>query len=208
MERQYSEPNKFIGKRHLGFVINAAFSGESSKTISNWLDGLNQTVPEGIYTMPQESLHITVLDWIAPLFDLGGVDKRKLFEKLSPEFDRAFTNALEGLKQFQIRFEEIRITPGTIILVGQDNGQFQKIRNGFTKSITYPQGSKQPPTIIHSSIARFAEPSVDIRPVQEYAAQKPLIFTQTVDSFRLIETTREPMQDFSVIKTYELSKTQ
>lgn len=207
MERQYSEPNKFIGKRHLGFVINAAFSGENSKTISNWLDGLNQTVPEGIYTMPQESLHITVLDWIAPLFDLGGVDKRKLFEKLSPEFDQAFTDVTNGLKQFHVHFKEIRVTPGTVIVIGQDNGQFQSLRNKFMELVQYPLGSKQPPNIIHSSIVRFIEPSIDIRPVQEYATKNPLNFTQTIDGFRLIETSREPMQDFDIIKTYELSNT-
>ncbi len=204
MEQQKSTPADWVGKEFQGFVINAAFSDENTKKIMSWLEGLNALVAEGIYTMKPEALHITVLDWVAPLFDYGGADKRALFAKVQPSYDAAFRQFTRAMSPFEVHFSEIRVTSGTIILVGQDDGQFQTLRDEFTQKVTLPEGGKQPPNIIHSSLARFIEPAIDETPIQEYASSHPLDFSQHISAFRLVETRREPMQDFSVLDSYQL----
>ena len=90
MEQLKSKPVDWVGKEHLGFVINAAFSKENTNTITAWLEGLQKVAVEGVYTMKSEGLHITVLDWVAPLFDYEGADKRRLYDELYPSYNAAF----------------------------------------------------------------------------------------------------------------------
>jgi len=205
MEQPRTNPVDWVGTEHLGFVINAAFSKQNTDVIMAWLEGLKKVAPEGLYAMEPEGLHITVLDWVAPLFDYNGADKRALYEKLHPSYDEAFRRITAGMGAFAIHFTEVRVTPGAIILVGQDAGQFQSIRSQLMDSVSLPEGGKQPPNIVHSSLARFVEPAIELAPLEEYAANNPIDITQRVDEFRLVETRREPMQDFDVVGTYKLA---
>ncbi len=205
MEQLKSKPVDWVGKEHLGFVVNAAFSKENTDIITKWLEGLRKVAAEGVYAMKPESLHITVLDWVAPLFDYDGEDKRKLYNELYPSYDAAFRRITDNIEPFDVHFTELPVTPGSIILVGQDEGQFQSLRQEFMNSVNFPKGGKQPPDIVHSSLARFVAPEVDLAPFEEYARDNPLDLTQRINEFRLVETQREPMQDFSIIDTYRLA---
>lgn len=42
--------------------------------------------------------------------------------------------------------------------------------------------------------------------LEEYARNNPIDFTQHIDEFRLVETRRKPMQDFTILDTYRLGK--
>lgn len=205
MEQTHSAPVDWVGQEHLGFVINAAFSDENARMISDWLEGLRRQVPEGIHCMESEGLHITVMDWVAPLFDYAGADKRALYESLFDSYDTTFAHITGSMQPFTVNFNEIRVTPGTVILVGQDEGQFQSLRAQFMDSVRLPEGGKQPPNIIHSSLLRFVGSAIELAPVEAYAAANPLQLIQPVNVFRLVETRREPMQDFSVLKEYRLA---
>lgn len=204
MERLKSNSVDWVGQEHLGFVINAAFSKENTNTITAWLEGLQKVAVEGVYVMKSEGLHITVLDWVTPLFDYEGADKRRLYDELYPSYDAAFRRITDNIAPFDAHFTELRVTPGAIILVGQDGGQFQSLRQELMHSVDLPKGGKQPPTIVHSSLARFVAPEIDLAPLEEYARNNPLNLTQHIDEFRLVETRREPMQDFSIVDTYRL----
>lgn len=205
MNETYSQPVDWVGQLHLGFVINAAFSKDNQRILSDWLAGLRQQAPEGLYAMTPEGLHITVLDWIAPLFAYSGVDKHELFKRLRPEYEQTFERITARIAPFSVTFTELRVTPGTIILTGQDDGQFSKLREAFTSSITLPEGAKAPPTIIHSSLARFVPPAVPLGPIMEYCAKHPLQIEQPIKAFRLIETRSEPMRDFTVLRSFDLT---
>lgn len=205
MRQLKSKPVDWVDKERLGFVINAAFSKENTNTITAWLRGLQKVAIEGIYTMKSEGLHITVLDWVSPLFDYEGADKRRLYDGLYPSYNATFRRITDSIKPFDVHFTEPRITPGAIILVGQDGGQFQSLRQELLNNVGLPKGGKQPPTIVHSSLARFVAPETDLAPLEEYARNNPLDLTQHIDEFRLVETRREPMQDFSIVDTYSLN---
>lgn len=204
MEQRKSTPVDWVGKELLGFVINAGFSDENSEKIVSWLSGLHEVAPEGMYLMKREGLHITVLDWVAPLFEYGGVDKRELFQELKATYEPAFRRITEAMAPFEVHFGEVRVTSGTIILVGRDNGQFQALREKFLQSVSLPAGGKQPPNIIHSSLARFTPPAIDLGPIEEYVSSHPLTITQHVSAFRLIEARDGTMQDFVVLDSYPL----
>jgi hypothetical protein len=208
MKMHHSTPVDWVGKEFVGFVINATFSNENARQISTWLDGLRTVAPIGVYFMQPKGLHITVLDWVAPLLDYGGADKRAMFDELRPSYEPALRRITDGMAQIDVHFTELRVTPSTIILVGQDNGQFQHVRDQFIGSVTLPDGAKQPPDIIHSSLARFVSPEIDLAPVETYVTEHPLELTQRISEVRLTELRREPMQDFTVLDTFKLTAKQ
>lgn len=202
MEHRLSSPVDWIEEKFLGFVINAGFSDDNSAQITSWLAGLKAAAPEGIYTMNPKGLHITVLDWVAPLFEYDGIDKRGLYNKLRSTYEPAFRQITGTMAPFEVNFDEVQVRPETIILVGRDGGQFEYLRKRFLQSVSLPAGGKLPPNIIHSSLARFVPPAIDLAPVKQYVSLTPLVFTQQVAEFRLIEARDGTMQDFDILDTY------
>ncbi|MBL8159557.1 hypothetical protein JNJ66_03810 [Candidatus Saccharibacteria bacterium] len=204
MQPEQSTPVTWIGQEHLGYVIQTTFSDENTQLILAWLEGLRQATGDNLYFMGADQLHITVLDWVAPLFDYGGINKQELYESLKDEYAAAFRAITDSVRPFEVHFNELRVMPNTIILTGQDGGQFQSVRTQFMERVALPEGAKQPPTIIHSSLTRFIGEPVALAPYQEYVAAHPLELTQRIEDFRLVKTGREPMLTYEVIEQFQL----
>lgn len=193
----------WLGDTCEGYVINTAFSDENAKEITTLINEIKGQFGDAVFCMPTSSLHMTLLDWIAPLETYGGRDKTKLFEELYPVYDEHFESSISRRWPIKVHFTEIRVAPSTIIIVGQDNGEFNNIRQGYLSSVDLIEGTKLPPTIIHSSIARFKQ-EIDLDRAKDFMAAKSIDFNQEVRSFRLVHTYREPMLEFKVIKEYTL----
>jgi hypothetical protein len=200
---ELSQPADWVNKPFEGYMVSTEFSDENARILSELAQEVQTALEEAVFCMPRTSLHITLLDWIAPLVDYGGQDKEKLFAQIRLGYDKAMSEILSSIKPITIRFDELRVSPSTIFIVGHDNGEFQKIREQFLEKVELLPGTKQPPQIIHSSLARFTKP-IDLGLVNSFLAKKALDITQTVTNFRLIHTTKEPMLEFEVLKRYEL----
>lgn len=183
--------------------MNTAFSLENTQVISDLTREIEREYGEKVFVMPNKSLHITLLDWIAPLVDYEGQDKKALFSRLKSTYDSALSDILSNFAPITVRFTELKVYPSTIILLGHDEGQFQAIRDQFIDTIELLPNTKKPPTIIHSSLARFRD-AIPLAEVEEFISQKNVDITQQVDNFRLVHTTAEPMLEFEILKKYAL----
>lgn len=199
-----TEPAAWVGQPHEGYVLNAEFSEQNKDTLESLMQLLNERFGPAVFTMLRDSLHITLFDWIAPLIDYDGIDKAALFEECRPMYHAALTDILQNQPPITITFDELRASPSTIFIVGHDNGSFQRIRDQFVDRVELLPNTKKPPEIIHSSLARFTE-SIALDGVEQFIRQQRLSFTQTVDSFRLVHTMREPMLEFQELKRYPLT---
>lgn len=193
-----------LGKPVVGSMINSCFARENVEKIVNIQNKLQQQFPQIIWNTPPESLHITLMDWIAPLVDYGE-DKQDLFQKLFPKYNSVLEEILSKEYTINVHFSELRVTPKAVILVGTDNGSFQRIRDTFMEEIDLTPGTKLPPTIIHSSLARYKAES-DLKPIEYAITQLELSFYQTVSEFRLVHETVASMIQFEIIKTYKLNE--
>lgn len=183
--------------------MNAEFSDENAQQLVELINKLQVEFGGAVYGMPRPSLHITLLDWIAPLVDYDGQDKGALFARVRPTYDKVMADILSEVGPIRVHFDTIQVAPTTIIVVGHDDGQFQSIRDQFVQRVDLLPGTKLPPQIIHSSIARFTKP-IELGPVAELIQSQKVDFVQQVDAFRLVHTRQEPMLDFEVLKRYEL----
>lgn len=200
---ELSQTVDWVGKSFTGYMVNTDFSSRNSETLGKLIDEIQETFDGSVFCMPRPSLHITLLDWIAPLVDYDGQYKDKLFSQIKPDYDKAMTEVLAATDPITVRFDELRVSPTTILIVGHDNGQIQHIRDKFLEKVDLLPGTKPPPQIIHSSLARFIEPT-DLSLAQSFVATKTLDITQQITDFRLVRTVKEPMLEYETLKRYEL----
>lgn len=193
----------WLEERKLGFVVNAGFSEKNSEKFLEISEALASTFEGAIYRTPKNGLHVTLMDWIAPLIDYGQ-DKKELFEKVRDSYDRVLSQLLDNQPPIKVVFDEIAVFPNTVVALGHDDGSFQRIRNAFVEQVELLPDTKLPPKIIHSSLCRFTQ-EIDLDDVKEMVAGLNLNTEEVVDNFRLVKTMQEPMLDFEVIKNYKLA---
>ena len=185
-----------------GYMLNAELNDTNQAAVTDLQEKLKDQFGEQIYTLPPESLHVTLMDWIAPLTDYKD-DKDVLFNRLFDEYDEALADILGGTGEINIKFTDINVSAGAIFLTGQDDGQFQTIRENFTDRIELLPGTKQPPSIIHTTIARFMN-EVNIEVIQEFVSGLSVNFVQPVTEFRLVNEKKIPMLEYDLVKLYQV----
>lgn len=200
---QLSQPADWVNKSFDGYIVNTGFSDENTKVLSSLTQDIKAAFKDAVFCMPDRSLHITLLDWVAPLVNYDSADKNELFAKIQPEYDKALSEVLSSVEPIVVTFDELRVSPSTIFIVGHDSGEFRKIRESFIAKVELLTGTKLPPQIIHSSLARFTKP-VELSSVNSFVSQKELNITQIVADFRLVHSKKEPMLEFEIIKNYTL----
>ena len=184
-------------------MLNAALDSHSQEIIQDLQQKFSGEFADAVYSIDRDSLHITLMDWVAPLVDYK-VNKGALFNSLFPHYDTVFREIIKEVGPIHVTFDTIGVSSGAIFLIGHDDGQFQTIRDSFTSHINLVPGTKQPPTIIHASIIRFTR-QIDIKHIEAFASTISVQFTQNVDAFRLVHEKVIPMLQYDVVKTYELN---
>ena len=197
----FTEPVNWINKPCIGFMVNTAFNDESLSLLSPIVEAIKVSLGDAVHVAPASSLHITLLDWIAPLIDYDGADKDLLYEKVSEKYDTALSNAIIGHLPAKVNFTELCVSPSTIYIRGYDNGAFANIRSSFTENVRLPPNTKLPPQIIHSSLARFTK-KIDLERVTQLVGMLPVDFVYEVTGFRLIRSTKEPLMEYTLLKHY------
>ncbi|MFZ2494570.1 MAG: hypothetical protein WAW60_02235 [Candidatus Saccharimonadales bacterium] len=198
-----TQPVNWLEQRHEGYMVNTVFSDENATVLDTINTQLSDELDDAVYTTTRDSLHITLLDWIAPLVDYDETDKNLLYKRICDEYDTALEKACYNVGQIAVHFTEIRVSPSTIFIVGHDDGQFQAIRERFLDNVKLLPGTKLPPTIIHSSLARFTK-EINMDAVEKAVSNHHIDFMQHIDWFRLVHSYREPLLEFDELKRYKL----
>lgn len=192
-----------LGQKVLGYVLNTGLSEENQKKVTEVQLQLSKELPGLIWPQPPATLHITLLDLLAPLVDYGQ-SKDQIFEDIFPHYDHTIENILREHKPVMVDFNNIKIAPKAIYALGTDDGTYQKIRSQFTANIELLPGTKPPPGIIHFTVARFLQ-EIDQSNVIEFLTTINFSLSQCVDNFRLVREFISPMLGYQILKTYRLA---
>lgn len=183
-------------------MINTELSDEVTRQVKIIQQLTQDAFGDSLWLTPPESLHMTLLDWVAPLVDYHE-DKDALFKKLRPRYDIVLSSILDNSSKQHITFNRLIVSPSAIAIVADDAApHFNKIRQDFLSQVALPPDTKQPPTIVHVTIGRF---------VQEYDPAKAEVFTrqrisikETLDHFRLVRESKLPMLNYTTLRSYPL----
>jgi len=193
---------EWLDSKVIGYTINLGVSTENQECLGLIIKDLKDKLPELIWPMPPEKLHVTLFDWIASLVDYGR-DKDEIFLEIFGAYDKALEKVLVDQRPFTINFTELRITPDAVIAIGNDDGSFQKIRNAFLSEVNLIPGSKPFPKIIHTTLCRFLKEG-SIESIADVLRGHSISFYQYVNNFRLLKIFEAPMIKSEFIKEYAL----
>lgn len=193
----------YIGKSAVGYMVNTGLNNEATAQIKMIQRSAQEVFAGDLWITPAESLHITLLDWLAPLVDYHE-DKDVLFENIKIAYDRALSDILRDIPRLAITFNRLLVSPSAIVIIADDaTSHFNEIRQTFLSRINLLPGTKQPPTIVHATIARFTG-DFDTKKAELFAQQNHISILEVINDFRLVRETKLPMLDYTVLKTYPL----
>ena len=195
-------PHPYLGHEFIGYVINSDFSKASQDKIAELQQKFVNELGDDVYTTEPERLHITLMDWVAPLVDYHR-DKDKIFKEIFEQYDQAVEKSIKGIGPIDVQFCIVSVGPEAIFLIGEDTGQYKAIRDSFLRQISLLPNTKMPPKIVHTTIARFSKVT-DLEPIREFAIGQSIDFTERVNYFRLLRSTDTTMKDPKIIKRYYL----
>ncbi len=201
---ELTAPYEELNQAVVGYMLNSPLSFENQAVIHDIQTALKQSLGDVVWCLPVDALHITLMDWIAPLVDYRK-DKDEIFRDIFESYDVVFENILSSIKTISVAFSEIHVSAGAVYLRGSDNGEFASIRRRFLENVDLIPGTKQPPTIIHTTIARFKN-AITLESVQNVVTTQSVSFTQIIDAFLLVRETKIPMLERTVIKNYPLGQ--
>ena len=195
----------YLNQSAVGYMINTLLSESARNEIKSLQDTFVSEFKDSIWITPEDALHITLLDWLAPLVDYGD-DKDQVFKKISSEYSTTLTSILETIEPIDLTFNKMIVSSSAIAIIADDKGTeiFNNIRQRFLEKIDLLPNTKQPPSIVHSTIARFVG-EIALDNVKQFATTLDVSVAEQVNSFQLVRETTLPMLNYSVIKEYLLT---
>lgn len=201
-----SETVSYIGQKCEGYVINAEFSEQNLPQLLQLIDKIKTNFGQKVFCMDAHNLHITLMDWIAPFADYGGLDKKAIFDDLYPVYQKTLSDILAQYKTpIKVKFKNLEVHPTTVIIKGEDDGSFNKIREEFVARAGLLPETKKPPVIIHSSICRFVEP-IDLDEMKKILKKSKVKFKENISEFYLKNTHVEPQLEFDKLHTFKIGR--
>lgn len=186
----------------VGHIVNSGLSERAQVAVRRVQDKLETAFPEAIWSAPSESLHITLMDWTAPLVDYS-CDKDELFRSLETEYTKALADSIKDQPPIHILFDSIEVHPAAIIIKGSDNGSYQRIRTRFLDKVDLSPGTKEPPQIVHTTICKFIK-GIEVDAVKRALQNEVVHFEEDVSEFRLVRESRIFLQKYEVLRRFKL----
>src|SRR3989344_2930693 len=168
-----------------GYAINTGFNDESLMRIELLQLEIKNKFPALIWPTPSDALHISLMDMVSPFIDYER-DKNEIFLELFRRHDNILQGIFRYEKRFYIKASEIEVTPAAIIIVWEDDGHFNKLRGKFLENTAPFPGTKQPPDITFTTIARYRKDGADLAELEKFLAGKNIDVIEKVNTFRLV----------------------
>lgn len=200
---QNTQIKQFLGERVNAYGYVAMLSVGSQQKITELLEKLKNEIGDGLWVMPANALHITLCEIIQT--KQYGEDSQLLFSRHANEYENVPSKIISGVEPITVTFDEIFVSQMAIIVKGKDDGSFNNIRKQLVGSIPLPDGTPPPPTIIHSSIARFTK-ELPLSMVEDIASRHAIHFQETVAEFQLLQNVVTPLLQYNTVRKYPLIK--
>ena len=192
-----------IGRKDNANGVCSLLSPNGQRQVVEILKQLDKELGDGIWCMPPESLHITLCEIMQA--KAYREDKEVLFQRNRGRYDRALSMALKGVGPIEILFDHLEVSPNAIIIRGSDDSALDAIRSRLVELLPLPIETKQPPTIVHSSIARFTK-ELDLSVVESIVAKLHVSFAETITEFQLIHNGSPHMLNHEIASRHLLVK--
>jgi len=191
-----------IGRKDNANGVCTFLSPESQRQVIKVLKQLNDELGDTIWCMPSCSLHITLCEILQA--KTYPEDKELSFQRNLDQYKHALDTVLTNVKPIEILFDRLEVSPNAIIIRGSDDTVLNTVRSQLVELLPLPAGTKQPPTIVHSTIARFTK-ELDVSIVESIVGRLQISFSEIITEFQLIHNGSPHMLDYKIASRHSLS---
>lgn len=192
----------WINEEKIGYAVCAFLSPENQQKIADFHKILHRELPGIVWTMPDVTQqHLTLFEIVMTFRDYPE-DREAIFERHRAGIGAELKAQLANQRPIAVALDTLEASQSAIIVRGTDDGSFQRIRDAITAKHLLPEGTRTPPDIIHSSLARYIQ-EVGLVHVRSVIAKHQLELTQTVTEFEMVRIWRMPM-DYETVEVYKL----
>lgn len=164
---EYAQVSNFDGPSD-GYIIIAPLSAASRAALESLQDQMAAKLPADSLWLPRgEQLHITFAHIISP--ETEHPDRPALYRKLGPQVLEILGRMVPTDLDIALELAAVEAFPAAIIAKWRDDGTYARLRERLMQEFTPPQGSRLPPQIIHTTLARFRQ-EVPMQAVQDAVA--------------------------------------
>ena len=192
-----------IGRKDNANGVCSLLSSKGQRQVIEILKQLNDELGDSVWCMPPSSLHITLCEIMQAR--AYPEDKEVLFQRNLDRYKHALDTVLNEVGPIEILFDRLEVSPNAIIIRGSDDTALNAIRSRLVELLPLPVETKQPPTIVHSSIARFTK-ELDLSMVESIVARRHVSFSETITEFQLIHNGSPHMLNYEVVFRHSLIK--
>lgn len=158
---------------------------------------------DAVWLQEPPSLHITLMEIICDA-DYGDLSRAKLFQDWYAAYNSTIKDALSRLMPFDLVFDELLVSQRAVIIKTSQSEELNTIRARLLEKIVLPHGTKNPPDITHSTLARFTE-SLNLQDIIEGIKDIKIAAQQRVTEFSLVKDLGPPIFNGTPMEYYSLS---
>ena len=184
------------------YNIAAMLSVSTREQIMALQDKIKTILGDTVWLMPPQCLHSTLMEIIWRT-EYATLSRRQHFKKWYDSHHQTTKEIIASHNPFTVRFTELYASPGAIIIKAENTHEYNAIRHELLTHTQLPEGTKLPPTIVHSSIARYAK-SVDVGEVQWAIKHLAVDITESLTCFKLVTDLVPPASAAKTLETYRL----
>jgi hypothetical protein len=119
------------------------------------------------------------------------------------KYNQITKNIIANYASFCTNFNQLLVSPDAIILKSSNPTPFNNLRNSLLSKVNLPEGTKMPPKIAHTTIARFNK-VIDLNTTINQTRSVEVNYTECIKKFTLLKDLKPPDFNPKVIETYYL----
>jgi len=193
-------PGDFDRSEH-GYIVIAPLSEQSKQVVYGIQEQLAQLFPSSSFWFPRgDQLHITFAHVLSPDSDYL-TDPEELAKALGPQAIEVLQYIIPNPLRLEVSFNAIEAHESTVIIKGHDDGGYDRLRKAYEESIELPPETRKPPTIIHSTIARFRD-ELDFDKLKAFVDGLTVSFTEVTTELHYIHEKKIYVQEHDIIARF------
>ncbi len=177
-------------------------STESTDQVSAIQDQLVNIFGDAIWLQKPPSVHVTLMEIICDT-EYVGKSRRQYFDEWYAAYNETVKDVLSTIEPFNISFTELLVSPRAIIIKSLESEALNSIRETLLKRISLPPGTKIPPDITHSTLARFNTP-VNLEEAKSRTTKISVDIHEHISEFSLVRDLGPPDFNGSPMQVYPL----
>ncbi len=146
---------------------------------------LVQELGDAIKLPKPQSLHITLVSVVQPKI-YSKPSRKELFDEYKSILSERPKQIIGSFPASDIRFNKVSGDEKAIAILASNPSSFNNIRQKLTEKIPFPAETRQPPTVMHCTIARYQK-QIEFVKVQKVINDLHIDFVERISQVHLFE---------------------